>query len=71
MAINPFKRLPIYSRGWVKHYKGKRLGLLSPHIFAVAEQTYNQMSETGANQSVLVRYAATAFLLCLSPSTRD
>jgi len=54
VAINPFKRLPIYSRGWVKHYKGKRLGLLSPHIFAVAEQTYNQMCETGQNQSVLV-----------------
>jgi len=54
VAINPFKRLPIYSRGWVKYYKGKRLGLLSPHIFAVAEQTYNQMCETGSNQSVLV-----------------
>lgn len=54
VAINPFKRLPIYTKAWVKYYKGKRIGLLSPHIFAVAEQTYSQMCESNQNQSVLV-----------------
>eukprot|EP01095_Lingulamoeba_sp_RSL-Kostka_P009820 TRINITY_DN341_c0_g6_i1.p1 TRINITY_DN341_c0_g6~~TRINITY_DN341_c0_g6_i1.p1 ORF type:complete len:1226 (-),score=527.54 TRINITY_DN341_c0_g6_i1:73-3750(-) len=54
VAINPFKRLDTYNKGWVKYYKGHRLGKLSPHIFAVAEQTYNSMVETESNQSVLV-----------------
>ena len=54
VAINPFKRLNCFTPGWVKHYKGKRLGLLSPHIFAVAEQAYANMIDHKVNQSVLV-----------------
>jgi len=56
VAINPFKRLQVYGPGWVKHYKGKRIGLAAPHIYAVSEAAYNAMVEHKKNQSVLVRY---------------
>eukprot|EP01094_Clydonella_sp_ATCC50884_P021088 TRINITY_DN454_c0_g1_i1.p1 TRINITY_DN454_c0_g1~~TRINITY_DN454_c0_g1_i1.p1 ORF type:complete len:1235 (+),score=638.84 TRINITY_DN454_c0_g1_i1:22-3726(+) len=54
VAINPFKRLPVYGPGWVKFYKGKRLGLAAPHIYAVAEASYTAMVDHKVNQSVLV-----------------
>lgn len=54
VAINPFKKLPIYSKPWVKYYKGKRIGLLPPHVFAVAESAFTNMVESGINQSCLV-----------------
>eukprot|EP01094_Clydonella_sp_ATCC50884_P021093 TRINITY_DN454_c0_g3_i1.p1 TRINITY_DN454_c0_g3~~TRINITY_DN454_c0_g3_i1.p1 ORF type:complete len:1201 (+),score=643.11 TRINITY_DN454_c0_g3_i1:33-3605(+) len=54
VAINPFKRLPIYDKKWVKMYKGKRIGLISPHIYAIADATYTCMIEHKVNQSVLV-----------------
>jgi hypothetical protein len=48
--------LPIYGKEWVRYYKGKRLGLLSPHVYAIAEATFSSMIQNGKNQSVLVRY---------------
>ena len=59
MAINPYQRLPIYGKAWVKYYRGKRIGLLPPHVYAVAEAAYTSMIDHNVNQSVLVRYALT------------
>jgi len=39
----------------VRAYKGKRIGLAPPHIFAIAESAFNAMVEHKQNQSVLVR----------------
>lgn len=54
VAINPYQRFDIYNINWVKAYKGKRIGILPPHVFAVAETTYSNMVNLGRNQSCLV-----------------
>lgn len=54
VAINPYQRLPIYGKAWVKYYRGKRIGLLPPHVYAVAEAAYSSMIDHNVNQSVLV-----------------
>jgi myosin heavy subunit len=48
--------LAIYDKRYVRVYKGKRIGLAPPHIFAIAESAFNAMVEHKHNQSVLVRY---------------
>eukprot|EP01100_Stratorugosa_tubuloviscum_P006890 TRINITY_DN291_c0_g3_i1.p1 TRINITY_DN291_c0_g3~~TRINITY_DN291_c0_g3_i1.p1 ORF type:complete len:1408 (+),score=723.87 TRINITY_DN291_c0_g3_i1:55-4278(+) len=54
IAVNPFKFLPVYSQAWVKKYVNKRLGLLSPHIFSIAEAAYSTMSDKQLNVSILI-----------------
>lgn len=53
-AINPFKRLACYDKSNVKAYRGKRIGAIAPHIFAIGEACYSAMIEHKLNQSVLV-----------------
>lgn len=54
IAVNPYKFLEIYNQAWVKKYVGKRLGILSPHIYAVAESSYSWMVDRQRNVSVLI-----------------
>lgn len=46
--------LPLYTVPIVKKYAGKRLGLLPPHIFAIADDAYTNMSENTINQSIII-----------------
>ena len=44
MAINPYDELDIYSDDFIQLYSGRNLGEMDPHIFAIAEEAFNQMS---------------------------
>ncbi|GBN08011.1 Myosin heavy chain, muscle [Araneus ventricosus] len=54
VAINPYKRFPIYTNRVVQMYKGKRRGEMPPHIFAVSDGSYNDMLQNRENQSMLI-----------------
>jgi len=54
IAINPYKRFPIYTLRTMELYVGKRRNECWPHIFAIAEGAYQGMNNTGCNQSILI-----------------
>merc|ERR1712142_109081 len=54
IAINPYKRFPIYTLRTMELYVGKRRNECWPHIFAIAEGAYQGMMNTGCNQSILI-----------------
>jgi len=54
IAINPYTSLPIYGKEMIGAYYGKSLGMLSPHVYAVAEDSFRDMRIDGVSQSILV-----------------
>ena len=54
IAINPYKRFPIYTQRAMEIYIGKRRSECPPHIFGVAEGSYQGMQNAGKNQSILI-----------------
>merc|ERR1712106_522419 len=54
IAINPYKRFPIYTLRTMELYVGKRRNECTPHIFAIAEGAYQGMMQSGSNQSILI-----------------
>ena len=46
VAINPYQDLPIYDVDTIQAYMGQDMGSLDPHIFAVAEEAYKNMSRS-------------------------
>merc|ERR1712223_171036 len=54
IAINPYKRFPIYTLRTMELYVGKRRNEVPPHIFAIAEGAYQGMMNTCCNQSILI-----------------
>merc|ERR1711878_78126 len=54
IAINPYKRFPIYTQRAMEIYMGKRRSECPPHIFGVAEGSYQGMMNAGKNQSILI-----------------
>ena len=54
IAINPYKRFPIYTERAMEIYQGKRRNECPPHIFGVAEGSYQGMMIAGKNQSILI-----------------
>ncbi|CAF5020717.1 unnamed protein product, partial [Rotaria sp. Silwood1] len=43
VAINPYKRLPIYTLKAVLMYRGKKRTELPPHLFAISDNAYSNM----------------------------
>ncbi|XP_042212127.1 myosin heavy chain, muscle-like isoform X2 [Homarus americanus] len=54
IAINPYKRYPIYTNRTVKIYQGKRRNEVPPHLFAIADGAYMNMLQCNENQSMLI-----------------
>ena len=54
IAINPYKRFPIYTLRTMEIYVGRRRNECPPHIFAIAEGAYQGMMNSGMNQSILI-----------------
>lgn len=43
VAINPYKRYPIYTNRVIQIYKGRRRNEVPPHIFAISDGAYSDM----------------------------
>jgi len=54
VAINPYKRYPIYTPRAMNIYKGKRRNEVPPHIFAISDGAYSDMLTNHENQSMLI-----------------
>lgn len=54
VVINPYRRLPIYSKNVVDKYRGKRRTEMPPHLFSIADNAYANMLIDRENQSMLI-----------------
>ncbi|XP_048519420.1 myosin heavy chain, muscle isoform X9 [Dendroctonus ponderosae] len=54
VAINPYKRYPVYTNRCAKLYRGKRRNEVPPHIFAISDGAYVNMLTNHENQSMLI-----------------
>lgn len=54
VAINPYKRFPVYTGRCAKMYRGKRRNEVPPHIFAISDGAYVNMLTNHENQSMLI-----------------
>ncbi|CAH0715839.1 unnamed protein product, partial [Brenthis ino] len=54
VAINPYKRYPVYTTRCAKLYRGKRRSEVPPHIFAISDGAYVNMLTNHENQSMLI-----------------
>ena len=54
VAVNPWKRLPLYSSAVLLNYLARSRSECPPHVFAIAEAAYRAMVNYDRDQSVLV-----------------
>mmetsp|Transcript_12096 Transcript_12096/g.21961 ORF Transcript_12096/g.21961 Transcript_12096/m.21961 type:complete len:1369 (-) Transcript_12096:1170-5276(-) len=54
IAINPFKRLPLYTPDIIERYNKRGNKVLPPHPFLIADNAYKTLLEVEVNQSILV-----------------
>ncbi|MEE6476454.1 hypothetical protein FKM82_011082 [Ascaphus truei] len=55
IAVNPYFDLPkLYSSECIKQYRGKSLGTLPPHVYAIADKTFRDMKVLKMSQSIIV-----------------
>uniref|UniRef100_A0A3B4WNT7 Unconventional myosin-VIIa-like n=1 Tax=Seriola lalandi dorsalis TaxID=1841481 RepID=A0A3B4WNT7_SERLL len=55
VAVNPYQDFPLYSADQVRPlYHGRKLGELPPHIFAIAESCYFNMTRNLRNQCCII-----------------
>ncbi|XP_047128330.1 unconventional myosin-VI isoform X1 [Hydra vulgaris] len=55
IALNPYQEIPdLYTKETIAKYKGKSLGVLPPHVFAIADKSYRDMKVLKLSQSIIV-----------------
>jgi myosin-6 len=54
LAINPYHTLDIYTKANIDAYQGKSLGVLSPHVYAIADKSYRDMRNLRLSQGIVV-----------------
>jgi len=54
VAINPYRRLPIYGMNVVDKFKGRKRNEVPPHLFNIADTAYSNMLQDRENQSMLI-----------------
>ena len=54
VVINPYRRLPIYTKQVIDKFQGKRRSEMPPHLFSVADNAYRNMLQDRENQSMLI-----------------
>lgn len=55
LAVNPYHEVKeLYSKDRIKQYHGKSLGVLPPHVFAIADKAYRDMRAYKQSQSLIV-----------------
>ncbi|OMJ19992.1 Myosin type-2 heavy chain 1 [Smittium culicis] len=54
VAVNPYYNLPIYGPEIVSAYKSKRRDELPPHIYSIADASYQALLHSRENQSILI-----------------
>eukprot|EP00064_Thunnus_orientalis_P010793 superscaffoldBa00001497_g10820 len=55
IAVNPYCDIPkLYGPDAIKSYRGKSLGTLPPHVYAIADKAYRDMKVLKMSQSIIV-----------------
>ncbi|KAK7407806.1 hypothetical protein VNO78_09906 [Psophocarpus tetragonolobus] len=52
VAINPFKKVPLYSNDYIEAYKRKAIE--SPHVYAITDTAIREMIRDEVNQSIII-----------------
>uniref|UniRef100_A0A4W6FLA3 Myosin Ic, paralog a n=1 Tax=Lates calcarifer TaxID=8187 RepID=A0A4W6FLA3_LATCA len=54
VSVNPYKELEIYSKQQMERYRGVSFYEISPHIYAVSDNTYRAMRTERKDQCILI-----------------
>ncbi|XP_077366069.1 unconventional myosin-VI-like isoform X3 [Festucalex cinctus] len=55
IAVNPYYDVPkLYSQQTIEQYRGRSLGTLPPHVYAIADKAYRDMKVLKLSQSIIV-----------------
>lgn len=52
VAINPFKKVPLYGNDYIDAYKSKSIE--SPHVYAITDTAIREMTRDEVNQSIII-----------------
>ena len=63
VAVNPYRKLGIYTDEVVVAYRHKKRHEMAPHIFAVSDAAYHDMLQDRDNQSILITYVCPSAVL--------